>query len=164
MRIAALILVAICTARSAAFAQSSTLPSWAPAIGSRVRVTSIAFADQRRTGTLISASTDSLTFRPSDAEFLVGVSTPSIARLEVSSGTRTHKAMGALIGFVVVGGTAALITAASWNETSEFDFGRGGDAALVGVPLGLVGALIGTAIGAVHTEHWASVPIPRESP
>jgi hypothetical protein len=162
MRLSAWILVAISTAPAAAFAQSTSIHELVPITGARVRVTAIALGNDRQTGTLVSLSDDSLTFRPTGANNSIALSTPTITQLEVSRGTHTHKAMGALIGFVVVGGTAAVITAATWKPTSEFDFGRGGDAAIVAVPLGLVGALIGTAIGAHHTESWASVPIPRE--
>lgn len=161
MKFTASMLVAIVSAQTSLSAQSAPAPYWAPATGSRVRVTSIALGGDRETGSLISARTDSLTFRPTGLDNSIALSTSNITRLEVSEGTQTHKAKGALIGFVVVGGLAAAITAASWEPTNDFDFGRGGDAAMVGVPLGLVGALIGTVIGAHHTESWTSVPIPR---
>jgi hypothetical protein len=124
-------------------------------------VTSVALGNDRQTGTFVSTSGESVTFKPAALDNPVSLRTADITRLEVSRGTRSHMLKGAVIGFVVVGGTAAAITAVTWSKDNQsIDFGPGGDAALVAVPFGLVGALVGALIGARHTENWVTVPIP----
>src|SRR6478752_2309875 len=160
MRLAAFAVIGLAAASATAPAQTVGNTNWPPPGGSRVRLEA-ATLGVRQTGSLISASDDSVVFVPNDAAMRVGVRTSDISRMEVVSGSHRNIGKGALIGFVVAGGTAALITTATWEPTAGFDFGRGGDAALVGGVFGVIGAVVGGIIGSHSTETWVPVSIPR---
>jgi len=60
-------------------------------------------------------------------------------------------------------GTKVRVTTVGfWKKSNnEFDFGRWGDAAFVGVPSALAGGLIGLLIGAPASETWKTIPLPQ---
>jgi hypothetical protein len=89
-----------------------------------------------------------------------------IARLEISRGERTGALKGAAAGFVIFGLAGAL----AWGAVCEADFGVSpgtssrepcpGEAALVGVGTGAVGALLGAVIGSfIRTDRWDEAPL-----
>ena len=162
MKFTALMFVAVATAPSFAAAQS-TASAWPPAVGSRVRLTAVALGGKRETGILVSANKDSVSFRPASLDNSVSFRTADVTHLEVSQGTHTRKAKGALLGFLIVGGITGGLVAATWDKdhTGFIDFGRWGDAAIVGGELGLLGALVGTIVGSRATESWHTVSVPR---
>lgn len=137
---------------------------WSPAAGSRIRVESVAFGGQKQTGTLISATSDSVVFQPAGLANSLSLRTGEISRMEVSRGTHSRKGRGALVGFLVAGGAAAAITAATWKEQNCMfciDFGRAGDAAVVGTGIGFFGSIAGMIIGAHRVDTWEPVALPK---
>ena len=106
---------------------------------------------------------DTLLFRPWRETASTAVGLRDITRLDVFQGTHRRKGKGAIIGFLVAGGIAAGVTAATWKTTAGFDFGRAGDAAFVGLPVGLLGAVVGMLIGAQETDTWAPVRLPNRN-
>jgi hypothetical protein len=112
-------------------------------------------------GTVVKARSDTLQFRPWRGTTSTAVGLTDISRLDLYQGTHGRKAKGALIGFLVGGGIAAGVAAASWKPTASFDFGRGGDAALAGFAGGLAGGLVGFLVGAHETDTWIPVRLPN---
>lgn len=157
------ILVALCLVpMGIAIAQSGSA-QWPLDSGSRVRIHSPVFSDNTQQGTVMRTKEDTLLFRPWRGTASTTVGLRDITRLDVFQGTHTRKARGAIIGFLVAGGIAAGVTAATWKKTASFDFGRGGDAAFVGVPVGLLGAVVGMLIGAQETDTWVPVRLPNRN-
>ena len=163
MKFAALVFIAVAAGPSIAQAQFESAPSWPPTAGSRIRLTAVPTGKERQTGTLISANSDSVTFRPATLNNSVAFRTADVTRLEVSHGTHTWRAKGAMLGFMIVGGITGAMTAATWDKEHAgfMDFGRWGDAAIVGGTLGVVGAIVGAIAGTHANETWHSVPLPR---
>lgn len=131
--------------------------------GSRVRIAAPVFGHRKQVGTVVSLTRDTLVLREGADAILQPIATPTITALDVSSGTHSRKGKGALLGFAVGAAIAAGIEAATWEKTSSFDFGRGGDAALVALPGGLVGGVVGMLLGAHETETWVPVNLPRRN-
>ncbi len=89
-----------------------------------------------------------------------------IAKLEVSRGERTGALKGAAAGFVTLG----LAGTFAWGALCDADFGIStstssresctGEAALVGLGTGAVGALLGAVIGSfIRTDRWDEAPL-----
>jgi hypothetical protein len=148
---------AIAAFSSISLAQTSGLDS-----GTKVRVTPVGFESERVIGTLVSANADGVAFTPSGTAYVTSLPTAQVKRLEVANGKHTHKWRGFLIGFAsgaILGGG---LTAATWKKPGgEFDFGRWGDAAFVGVPSAVLGGLIGLLIGVPASETWKTVSLPK---
>jgi hypothetical protein len=123
------------------------------------------FGHDKQVGTLMSATADSVVFRPKSLSNTVSVATMDIRRMDVGRGTHTRKMKGALIGFVTAAVLGGAITAATWQKPKNcfacFDFGRSGDAAFIGGFSGLLGAIVGGIVGSRATESWEPVFIPR---
>ncbi len=158
-----LILVALCLVPAGIAIAQSASAQWPLDSGSRVRIHSPVFSDNPQQGTVMATQGDTLMFRPWRGTASITVGLRDITRLDVFQGTHSRKGKGALIGFLVAGGIAAGVTAATWKKTANFDFGRGGDAALVGVPVGLLGAVVGMLIGARETDTWVPVRLPNRN-
>src|SRR3954469_1035294 len=145
----------------AAHSQETINSSWPLATDSRVRIQAPILGDKRQTGTLVTATNDSVVFQSVDQAATRALALTDITRLEVKRGTHTNRWKGALLGFVILGGASAAYSAATWSVEDEgsqyFDFGRGGDAAFVGGFGAIVGALLGTAIGSIHMDTWVPV-------
>lgn len=160
MRLVALVVVAVGAICDSACAQSAMTLGW-PAPGSHIRLES-SVGRTRQYGTFVTVSNDSIVFIPEDFDFRIALPTSEVAKMEVARGSDRHVWLGIGLGFLVGGGTAALATAATWKDPGgDFDFGRWGDAAIVGVPAGILGAIIGGVIGAIPMDKWLRVPIPR---
>ena len=154
------ILVALCLMpMEVAMAQSGSA-RWPLDSGSRVRIESPIFSGKTQRGTVVSTRDDTLNFRAGVSPVSTAVGLHDITSIDVLQGTHSRKANGALLGFVLGAGIAAGIQAATWKKTSGFDFGRGGDAALVALPGGLIGAAVGMIVGAHETETWLPVNLP----
>ena len=164
MKIFALTIVGLIVTAHAAVAQSAA--SWPLPAGVRIRVESPTFANRKQTGTLLSASADSIVFRPVDLTNSIGLPTAAVSRMEVRTGTHTRRLKGMLVGLAVAGGAGFALTAATWTKPKNpcfmcMDFGRWGDAAFVGGFTGIVGALGGLIVGSRATDSWEPVDVPR---
>ena len=152
----------------AAAGQNSPAAGWPIDSGSKVRVLSSALGPRFRTGILESATTDFVRIRPQAAE-PVTLATPDIKRLDVSRGTYTRKAAGALLGLTLGALGGAVLAAATYSPPrcdSNYDgwcmefFDRGATAMLGGALGGLVGTIAGLIVGASPRDHWVPVSIP----
>ena len=152
-------------------AQTAGNPEWPVQAGSRVRILSPVFGDTRQTVTVVSSTGDALVFRLSGQAAPQTLSSGAISGMEISTGSRAHKAKGALIGFVAGAAVGGIIGYATWqrptckNPNNSFgclsiDFGRGGDAALLGGFGGILGTIVGALIGTHSTDTWVPVTLP----
>jgi len=138
---------------------------WPLDSGSRVRIQAPIFTDKTQQGTVLRTDGDTLHFQPWRGTSSNAVGLHDITRLDVHQGTHGRKLKGALIGFALVGGITAAITAATWKKSSGMglDFGQGGDAAFAGVFAGLAGGLVGLVVGAYETDTWVPVKLPNRN-
>ena len=157
------VFVALCLVPAAIATAQSTSPQWPLDSGSRVRVKAPIFSEKTQLGTVVSTQGDTLHFRPWRGTASTAVGVRDITRMDVFQGTHSRKLKGALIGFALGGALAAGYTAATWKKSTSFgpDFGRGGDAAFMGVFGGLVGGLVGVLLGAQETDTWVRVRLPN---
>ena len=144
-------------------AQSAVTPDWPPASGSRARILSPVLGDKKQSGTIVSATPDTLFFRQSAQSPAQSLSTSQIASIEIARGTHTRGRKGALIGFLLGAGVGAATAAATYEpcECIALDFGRGGSAAFGGFLGGILGAGIGALVGMRHTDTWVPLEVPR---
>jgi hypothetical protein len=157
------ILVALCLApMGIAIAQSGSA-QWPLDSGSRVRIQSPIFSDKTEKGTVVGTHADTLQFWAGRGTASTAVGLHDITSIDVLQGTHSRKGKGAIVGFALGAGIAAAISAATWKKTSGFDFGRGGDAAFMALPGGLVGAVVGMVVGAQATETWVPVNLPHRN-
>jgi hypothetical protein len=145
-----------------ALAQSAPSGSWPIAAGSRVRILSPVFGDRAQTGSVISATSDTLVFMPAKTSNSTAIGTPNIARLDVSNGTHTRKLGGAILGFALGAGVGAAIGSATYTPCVNcFDmFGRSGNVAIGSFLGALAGMAGGMIIGSRPSENWVPVPVP----
>ena len=154
-------------APSLSAAQAPLIPAWPVSAGSRVRIYSPVLGDRYQTGSVVSATSDTLVFLPSTRATSTSIGTPNIVKMDVSRGTHTHKGKGALIGFLMGTGVGAAVGAATHKAPScgpdcTFDiFGRQGDALVGGLLGGLLGTVGGLMIGSRHTDTWVPVAVPN---
>ncbi len=157
--------VAAVAAPTLSAAQAVQAPDWPIAPGSRVRISSPILGDRKQTGSVVSATSDTLVFRSAKQSISTAISTPNIVRIEVARGTHSTKAKGALIGLLIGGLGTAAIVAATWTPPNCgglvcLDFGRGGDAAFGGLLGGLGGTIVGALVGMRQTDTWVPVAVP----
>jgi hypothetical protein len=160
------IFLALCLVPTAVATAQSASAQWPLDSGSMVRIHSPIFSDNPQVGTVVKAQGDTLQFRPWRGTTSTAVGLTDISRLDLYQGTHGRKAKGALIGFLIGGGLAAGITAATWKKPTNgcglcVDFGRGGDAAVAGLFGGVAGGLLGFLVGAHETDTWARVWLPN---
>ena len=162
MRFTRTLYTAILMVPTLALAQSTPSGSWPVAAGSRVRILSPALGDQAQTGSVVSATSDTLVFLPHKTSNSTAVSTPNIVRLDVSSGTHTNKLKGALLGFALGAGVGAIIGSATYKPCSNcFDmFGRGGNIAVGSFAGSMIGLSGGWVIGSRASDSWVPVAVP----
>jgi hypothetical protein len=153
-------------------AQTVGSPGGAVQSGSRVRILSPVFGDKTQTATVISSSPESLVFRLNAESAPQTLSTASITRMDVSTGTRSHKLKGALIGLATGAVLGGIVGYATWQRPTcknpnggfgciAIDFGPTGDAAFAAGATGILGTFAGMLIGARHTDTWAPVVVPQ---
>ena len=145
-----------------AFAQQTSSGSWPIAAGSRVRILAPVLGDQAQTGSVVSATSDTLFFLRPKTSNSTAIGTPNIVRLDVSSGTHTNKLKWALLGFALGAGAGAAIGSATYRPcTNCFDmFRRSGNIAVGSFVGGVVGLTGGWVIGSRPSDDWVSVPVP----
>ena len=165
MRVVALLL---CVVARAATAQSptetSSITEWPIAAGSRVRIASPVLGKTPLTGNVVSATADTLVFRPAKDTVGRSIATPTIARIEVASGKHTQKLKGALLGLFLGAGAGAIVGAATYapSKCTGFcmDLGRGFDAAVAGTLGGIAGTVVGLIVGSHERDTWIPVAVP----
>jgi len=182
MRLIRLICLGLLVAASPSAAQDglevvqSPAPGWPLAAGSRVRIRSAfvsAVADRYgtlgfryATGSVVSATPDTLTFRADgdSAAATAIIPTRRILKLEIAQGTHTSELKDALIGAaggLVAGEAFAAMTHNSCQEGNCDGFYSPGvinTGRLIGV---LAGAAIGAWMGKHPSETWVPVEVPR---
>jgi len=149
-------------------AQTAGNPIWPVQAGSRVRILSPVLGDERQTVTVVSSTSDALVYRQNSQAAPQKLSSGAITHMEISTGTRAHKAKGALIGLLAGAAVGGIIGYATWQRPTckdpnnsfgciAIDFGPGGDAAFAGALGGIVGTLVGALVGIHSTDTWLPV-------
>lgn len=117
----------------------------------------------RSEGTLVRWQGDTLAVTSGESTTLFGVS--ALSRLQVSRGTRSHRLVGAGVGFLAGTGTS-LALLYTRGSTSPCDQSANqdamGSAECLGLAVlgGLAGAGLGVIVGGLfRTERWADVPL-----
>ena len=139
--------------------------------GSRVRIAAPVFGSEKRVGTVVSLTRDTLVLRQGANTAFQPVATSMITGLEVSNGTHTRKAKGALWGLLIGAGGGAVLGYALYKEPRCRNEGfacldligpdsKATNAAFSAVGGGLLGTLAGTLFGMIATETWAPGVIP----
>jgi hypothetical protein len=134
-------------------------------IGSRVRIAAPVFGPKKQVGTVSSVSRDTLVLRRGTTTSFQSVATSDITALEVSSGTHTNKAKGALWGLLAgaAGGGILGYTMYSPPKCENQVFGciiligpdsKGSNAAFSAVAGGVFGMLAGALFGMHASETW----------
>jgi hypothetical protein len=149
------------------FSQTSAPGDTEVGVGSRVRIAAPVFGTKaKQVGTLVSVTPDTVVLSFAGPTSTRSLAASDITSLEVSRGTHTRKAKGALWGLLLGAGSAAILGYALYEERtceSEQMFGcfdifgpdsPGSNAAFSAVGGGIVGALIGTLVGMRATDSW----------
>ena len=168
MRFIPMVLVAALAVPALSAAQAADpVPDWPLAPGLRVRILSPALGWRPKTGSVVSATSDTLVFLPAKQSISTALSTPTIAAIEVARGTRTHKLQGAMLGLFAGAAAGAILASATYKppkcqtDTWCMDlWGQGGDTAAGGVLGGLLGMLVGAIVGDRQTDNWVPVTVP----
>ena len=137
-------------------AWSQEPPAFVP--GSRIRITEReAGTNGRRTGTVVTASADTVVLTLDSGGETATFSLARISELEVSQGRHGHLAAGVGVGLLAGAGIGALLGAVFAPEGTEEGVGMyAAFGAAVGAGAGL---LLGGIAGASHkTERWEAVP------
>src|SRR4051812_18804453 len=119
MRINPLVYAAAMLIPFAAHSQQRISSSWPLQTDSRVRIQAPILGDKRQTGTLVTATNDSVVFQAVDQTATRSLAVTDITRMDVKSGTHTNRWKGALLGFVLVGGASAAYSAATWSKENQ---------------------------------------------
>jgi len=145
-----------------ALAQNAPSGGWPIAAGSRVRILSPILGDGAQTGSVISATSDTLVFLAHKTSNSTAISTPNIVKLDVSTGTHSNKLKGAMLGLALGAGVGAAIGSATYHPCANcFDIlGRGGAIAAGSVVGALVGLAGGMIIGSRPSDTWVPVAVP----
>ena len=133
--------------------------------GSRVRIAAPVFGPKKQVATVVSFTRDTLVLRQGATTSFQSVATSDITALEVSNGTHTNKAKGALWGLLIGAGGGAILGYTLYKEPKCDNqvFGciviigpdsKGSNAALSAVAGGVFGLLAGTLFGMRATETW----------
>lgn len=116
-------------------------------------------------GTFVKSGEDSIRIASGEGQSTTGYGLSAVRRIEVGDGYRTHRALGAGIGFVAGAGITYFVTSTG-GSTSPCDRSANQDAmssteclglAAVG---GVAGAGLGFLIGSLfRSERWRNVPL-----
>lgn len=169
MRFTLMVLTASLMAPALSTAQmAAPTPDWPLTPGLRVRILSPVLGDRAQTGSVVSATSDTLVFLPAKQSASTAVSTPNIARVDVSQGAHTHKLRGALLGFLAGAGAGLVIGSATYkppkcdpNVWCMDMFGEAGNTVIGGVLGGLLGTITGVLIGSHESDNWVQVKLPN---
>lgn len=167
MRFISTLLTVALIAPVTGFSQTSAPDNTPVDVGSRVRIAAPVFgAKAKQVGTVVSITPDTVVLRFAGPTANRSLAASDIASLEVSRGTHTRKAKGALWGLLIGAGSGAILGYALYEERtcdSQQAFGcfeifgpdsPGSNAAFSAVGGGIFGALIGTLVGMRATDSW----------
>ena len=140
--------------------------------GSRVRITAPVFGKKKEVGTVVSVMRDTLVIRQGAATTSRSLATLEITALEVSKGTYTRKAKGALWGLLIGAGAGAAIGYVSYKEPKCSDpsiFGcnfsilgpdsKGSNAVFGAIAGGILGPIAGALWGMRRTDRWVPATV-----
>jgi hypothetical protein len=144
--------------------QTDPVADWPVAPGSRVRILSPILGKRPATGSVVSATPDTLMLRTASESTSTMIPTRSIVRIEVAQGTHTNTARVGFAGFVLGALVGAAIAAAATPPpcTNCLDFSQGAAALGGGLAGGVIGALVGAAIGKRPADTWVPVAVPSQ--
>ena len=164
MRFVRILCIAAVVAPFPSGAQAAPIPDWPIASGSRVRILSPVLGDRQQIGNVVSATWDTLVFRPAKQSASTAIGTPNIVRIEVAKGKHTQMGKGAVMGFLIFGGAFAFMTNATYDSGCHPEClwvtTRRGETLAAGVLGGLLGAFAGAAVGGRQTDTWVPVAVP----
>ncbi len=139
--------------------------------GSRVRIAAPVFGAKKQVGTVVSVTRDTLVLRQGATTANRSVATSDITALEVSKGTYTRKAKGALWGLLIGAGSGAVIGYATYTKPKCQDpsgFGcliligpdsKGTAAVFGGVTGGILGTIGGALWGMRQSDRWVPATV-----
>ncbi len=145
------------------FAGAAAQEPQAVKVGDKVRVShDCATRCQEDRGTVDAIDADSIVLRAEQDQSRVAILLPSIARLGVVRGQKSHWVTGAVIGGVVLGAaTAGAVVAVCdpWGGRPTCDVTTG--QMVAGIAAGaVVGAAIGAGLGSLSkSDRWEDVPL-----
>ena len=155
---ASAIIAAICASASIGAAQQQSVQL---ETGARVRLVSQKLPANDRIVRVVAAGGDTVTFRSERSSVMRTLPLSDIEAVEVSLGQRSQVRRSAAIGLLTGVGIGVALGLATYEPCEGLCFGpssRGESAAFVGMGGGVLGLLIGTAIGAVNkAENWQRV-------
>jgi len=157
----------------AGFSQTAVPDDARVDVGSRVRIAAPVFSTrQKEVATVVSVTPDTVVLRFGATTAYRSLASSDITSLEVSRGTHTRKAKGAIWGLLIGAGTAAALGYALYEEPkcmSAEPFGcidilgpissPGSTAAISAVGGGILGAVIGTLLGMRATDSWVPATV-----
>ncbi|GAC1454303.1 MAG: hypothetical protein PVSMB1_03310 [Gemmatimonadaceae bacterium] len=108
MRLVRILCSAAILAPTLSAAQTTLIPEWPIAAGSRVRILSPVLGDQKETGSVVSATPDTLVFRPAKQSTATAIGTPNIVGIKVARGTHSQRLKGAPAGLLAGAGVEAI--------------------------------------------------------
>lgn len=142
--------------------QAEPVPDWPIAPGSRVRILSPVLDKRLATGSVVSATADTLVFRAASESTSTAIPTPNIIKIDIARGTHTNTARAGFAGAAIGAFVGAMIGGATHPPpcTNCLDFSQGAAALGGGLAGGVIGALVGVAIGKRPTDIWVPVAVP----
>ena len=145
-----------------ATAAAQPVPDWPVAPGSRVRILSPVLGSRSATGSVVSATPDTLVFRAATESTSTTIPTQNIVKMDVGRGTHTNTATFAFGGFLVGALVGTAIGAATHHPPAynSLDFGQQYAAFGRGLIGGVAGALVGASIGKRPSDTWVPVTLP----
>ena len=136
--------------------------------GSRVRIASPVFGPKKQVATVVSVTRDTLVLRQGASTTYRSVATSDITTLEVSKGTHTRKAKGALLGLLIGAGAGAAVGYFTYTKPEPCQnviecivvvgivepSSKAAFTTLGGALGGIAGALVGAVLGIHPTDAW----------
>lgn len=127
--------------------------------GTRVKLVTPALDVAQQTGTVVSATRDTITFRSDVFPVTRSLAVADLTSLEISGGKETHRGRDALYGLAIGGSAGALLGAATYKKPKDcywFCDTRSTDTVAGAIAGGLLGTLIGAFIVGSNdkTERW----------
>lgn len=159
-------ILALCAASmivpAAAAGQTDAMGDWPIPAGSKVRILSPVLGKRHTTGSVVSATPDTLLFRAASESTVTTIATPNIVRIDIARGTHTNAGRAGFAGFILGALVGAVIGTATTPPpcTNCLDFSQGYAALGGGLAGGVIGAVIGVTIGRRPSDTWVPVAVP----
>lgn len=158
-------LILAAAALSLTFSQSSMAQtSSVLGAGTRVRITAAALDSSMQVGRVVSATSDTISFRADANPITRTLAVKDISTIEIGGGMETHRGRDALYGLAIGGAAGGILGAVTYKKPKDcfiFCDTRGFDTAAGAVTGGLLGTLVGAFIvgSTDKTERW--VPLKK---